>query len=67
VLAALGAKAVSVREKIQNRNLGGEARNSDSDLGLERGHDPSGIGASSVYLLGDMDSNELCFDINSDE
>ena len=64
VLAALKAKAVSVREKVQNRNLGGEARNSKSDLGLERGHSPSGIGAGPAYL---MDNNEFCFDINSDE
>jgi hypothetical protein len=67
VLAALRAKAASVGENIQNRNLGGDTRNSDSDLGLERGYGPSGTGAGPAYLLGDIDSNEFCFDINSNE
>jgi Fungal specific transcription factor domain len=66
VLAALRAKAVSAGEKIQNRNLGGDARNSDSGLGLERGYGPSGTGAGPAYPLGNIDSNEFCFDINSD-
>lgn len=67
VLAALRAKAVSVREKIQNRNLGGNARNSESYLGLETGEGPSGTGTVPAYLLGDMGSDELSFDIGSDE
>jgi hypothetical protein len=67
VLAALRAKAVFVREKIQNQNLGGDARNSDSDLGLEIGRDPPETGTGPAYLLGDMASTEFGFDINSDE
>jgi hypothetical protein len=67
VLAGLKAKALSVREIIQNRDLGWDARNSDSDLGLERGCGPSGIGAGPAYLLGDTASAEFGLDINSDE
>jgi hypothetical protein len=67
VLVALRAKAFAVREKIQIRNLGGDARNTDSNSGLEIGHDPSETGTGPAYLLGDIASAEFGFDINSDE
>lgn len=70
VLAALKAKAVSVREKTQrlrtpakNANSG----NSDCNSGLVSGEDPSGGGDLPAYLLGDMGSDGLDFNMGGDE
>lgn len=67
VLTALRTKAISVKEKSQNLNRWGSARNSDSDLGVETGEGPSEAGTIPAYLLGDLGSGELGFDIDSDE
>ncbi|EXJ79034.1 hypothetical protein A1O3_08535 [Capronia epimyces CBS 606.96] len=70
VLAALRAKAVSLREKIQARNLGWEASNGNGngngDMGLHTGKGPSGVATSPASLFGDPGSDKLGFDIDID-
>ncbi|KAK1764279.1 hypothetical protein QBC33DRAFT_622239 [Phialemonium atrogriseum] len=68
VLAALKAKAVSVREKTQRlRSPAKNAGHSDCNSGLVSGEDPSGGGDLPVYLLGDMGSDGLDFNMGGDE
>ena len=67
VLAALKAKAVSVREKIRKLNLGGNARTSDRSSGVVSREDSSEGEGPSAYLVGDTGSDELGLDSGMDE
>lgn len=67
VLAAFRANAISVTEKLQTRNLGGNVKNSSSHLGLGTGEDVSRTGIVPACLPGNLGSDEFSFDIESDE
>jgi hypothetical protein len=62
ILAALKAKALSVREQRQKGNSVGDAQKSTAKTSMNAGADsPEGSGLYS-YLLGDVDSEMFDFD-----
>lgn len=69
VLAALRAKAVSVREKIRGGHSGWNARGRGIEVALERGSGPSGTGAAPAASPGEQanGSDDFGFDICNDE
>lgn len=60
VLAALRNKAISVRDTLRRRSLGGPG------VGVETGEDPSGDDSVPAELLTDLGSGELSFDMGDE-
>lgn len=67
VLAALKAKAVSVREKIRELKPGGNARTSHRSSGPVSGEGSSEVDGLSAYPLGDVGADEFGLDGDPDE